>query len=116
MMKRFLLCVMLFAGICSMIVAQTTYALIAGVSAYQNSEMNLGNTTKDAKELKSVLDRLNVKSALLTSKYANYDNIKTKLEKIVETAKSGDKIMFFFLVMVLPAISAPMTGCFPMAI
>lgn len=96
MMKRFLLCVMLFAGICSMIVAQTTYALIAGVSAYQNSEMNLGNTTKDAKELKSVLDRLNVKSALLTSKYANYDNIKAKLEKIVETAKTGDKIMFFF--------------------
>ena len=76
--------------------AQTTYALVAGVSAYRNPQNNLGNTTKDAKDIRRVLDNLNVKSALLTSKYANYSNIKDKLEKIVQTAKSGDKIMFFF--------------------
>lgn len=76
--------------------AQTTYALVAGVSSYRNPQNNLGNTTKDAKDIKRVLDNLNVKSALLTSKYANYSNIKQKLEKIVATAKSDDKIMFFF--------------------
>lgn len=95
-MKKLLLSLLLLMSICSMTLAQTTYALIAGVSAYQNSEMNLGNTTKDAKDLKRVLDQLGVKSALLTSKYANYDNIASKLEKIVSVAKSGDKIMFFF--------------------
>ena len=88
-MKKLLLSLLLLMSICSMTLAQTTYALIAGVSAYQNSEMNLGNTTKDAKDLKRVLDQLGVKSALLTSKYANYDNIASKLEKIVSVAKSG---------------------------
>lgn len=95
-MKRLLFTWLLLIGLCSMTVAQTTYALIAGVSAYQNSEMNLGNTTKDAKDLKRVLDELHVKSSLLTSKYANYDNIVEKLEKIVSAAKVNDKIMFFF--------------------
>ena len=95
-MKRLLFSLMLLINVCSMTVAQTTYALIAGVSAYQNSEMNLGNTTKDAKDLKRVLDELHVKSSLLTSKYANYDNIVEKLEKIVSVAKVNDKIMFFF--------------------
>ncbi len=95
-MKRQLLTLMLLLVISSMAVAQTTYALIAGVSAYQDSQMNLANTTKDAKDLKIVLDELNVKSALLTSKYANYDNIAAKLEKIVAAAKTGDKILFFF--------------------
>lgn len=95
-MKKIVLSFLLLVGIVHLSVAQTTYALIAGVSAYQNSEMNLGNTTKDAKDLKRVLDNLNVKSALLTSKYASYDNIKAKLEKIVTTAKKDDKIMFFF--------------------
>ena len=74
-MKKILFSLLLLLNICSFTMAQTTYALIAGVSSYQNSEMNLGNTTKDAKDLKRVLDQLGVKSALLTSKFANYDNI-----------------------------------------
>ena len=95
-MKKLMTILVLLISISSLTVAQTTYALVAGVSAYQNSENNLGNTTKDAKELKKVLDQLGVKSALLTSKYANYANIADKLEKIVKTAKADDKIMFFF--------------------
>lgn len=95
-MKRLLFSLTLLICLGSVMVAQTTYALIAGVSAYQDSQMNLNNTTKDAKDLKRALDALHVKSALLTSKYANYDNIVSKLEKIVATAKENDKIMFFF--------------------
>lgn len=77
-------------------IAQNTYALVAGVSSYRNPQNNLGNTTKDSKDIKRALDKLNVKSALLTSKHANYANIKEKLEKIVSVAKANDKIMFFF--------------------
>jgi uncharacterized caspase-like protein len=95
-MKRLLFSLTLLICLGSVMVAQTTYALIAGVSAYQDSQMNLNNTTKDAKDLKRALDVLHVQSALLTSKYANYDNIASKLEKIVATAKENDKIMFFF--------------------
>ena len=76
--------------------AQTTYALVAGVSSYQNPQNNLANTTKDAKDIKRVLDHLNIPSALLTSKNANYAKINEKLEKIVSKAGSNDKIMFFF--------------------
>ena len=95
-MKRLFISFVVLFAVCVGASAQQTYALITGVSAYQNSDMNLGNTTKDAKDLKNVLDRLGVKSALLTSKYANHANIAEKLNKIVSVAKPEDKIMFFF--------------------
>lgn len=94
-MKKLLLIMMMVAMTIG-VNAQQTYALIAGVSSYQNENMNLNTTTKDAKALKKVLDNMNVKSALLTSKYANRQNIADKLRKIVATAKKDDKIMFFF--------------------
>ena len=95
MKKLCILTAMMFAIVMG-IQAQQTYALITGVSAYQNSRMNLNTTTKDAKDLRTVLNRFNGKSALLTSKYANSQNIADKLRKIVATAKEEDKIMFFF--------------------
>lgn len=95
-MKRTISTLALFFAFTIAIYAQQTYALVTGVSSYQNSNMNLGNTTKDAKDLKRVLDKLGVKTALLTSKYANNANITEKLNKIVSVAKPEDKIMFFF--------------------
>jgi len=95
-MKKLIFTMALLIALTTGISAQQTYALITGVSAYQNSNMNLGNTTKDAKDMKRVLDKLGVKSALLTSKYANNANITEKLNKIVSVAKPDDKIMFFF--------------------
>lgn len=95
-MKRIITSFALFFAFTIAIYAQQTYALITGVSSYQDSDMNLGNTTKDAKDLKKVLDNLGVKTALLTSKYANNANIAEKLNKIVSVAKPEDKIMFFF--------------------
>ena len=96
MMKKVLLSLALLLLIGGVSVAQTTYALVTGVSAYQNSQMNLYNTTKDSKDIKRALDNLNIKSALLTSKYATNENITEKLNKIISVSKPGDKIMFFF--------------------
>lgn len=76
--------------------SQKTYALLTGVSSYSNSQANLGNTTKDVKEIKKVLDRQGATVATLTSRYANHDNIVNKLKAIVSLAKSDDKIFFFF--------------------
>ncbi len=95
-MKKIFLTMMMLVTMSMAVNAQQTYALITGVSSYKDSEMNLGSTTKDAKDIKNVLDKLGVKSAILTSKYANNSNITEKLKKIVATAKENDKIMFFF--------------------
>lgn len=76
--------------------AQKTYALLTGVSNYRNEQANLYNTTKDVKELKKVLSHQNVMASVLTSKYANHENITRKLNAIVKLAKPNDKIIFFF--------------------
>ena len=96
-MKKFLFSMVLMAACFSLSAsAQKTYALITGVSSYQNSEANLPNTTKDVKALKKVLDKQNVISGVITSKYVNHDNIVKKLEAMVQLAKPDDKIYFFF--------------------
>ena len=76
--------------------AQKTYVLLAGVSSYSNSEANLSNTTKDVKDIKKIFDNQGAIVSIVTSKYANHDNIVEKLNAIVKLAKSDDKIMFFF--------------------
>lgn len=76
--------------------AQRTYALIAGVSNYGDTEVNLHNTTKDVKELGKVLKNQKAVVAMVTSKYANADNIMKKLDAIIKVAKPEDKILFFF--------------------
>lgn len=73
-----------------------TYALLTGVSNYNNQELNLGNTTKDVKELGAVLEKQNATVTLLTSRYATPANIKLKLDVIVRAAKPDDTIIFFF--------------------
>lgn len=80
----------------SSIHAQKTYALLAGVSNYGVDSINLPNATKDVKQLKKVFDNQKFISALITSKFANHDNIKMKLEAIIRLAKPKDKIIFFF--------------------
>lgn len=77
--------------------AQRTYALLAGVSNYNNSQINnLGNTTKDVKEMQTVLKKQGAVVAMVTSKYANSANIMKKLDAIVKLATPNDKIIFFF--------------------
>jgi len=77
--------------------AQKTYVLLTGVSNYGVDSINLFNTTKDVKQLKEkVCDKKGFTTAILTSRYANHQNIVTKLNAIVKLAKSQDRIIFFF--------------------
>ena len=96
-MKRlislFLFGVMAVSGAC----AQNTYVLLVGVSRYSDQKANLNSTTKDVKDIKTVFDNQpNTIVSIVTSKYANHDNIVKKLNAIIQLAKPEDKIMFFF--------------------
>lgn len=76
--------------------AQQTYALLAGVSNYYGNAKNLGNTTKDVKNMKAVLEKQGAKVGMATSKYATKTNITNRLNAIVQLAKPKDKIIFFY--------------------
>lgn len=76
--------------------AQKTYVLLAGVSAYQNSQNNLNYTTVDAKDLAKLFKKQGYKTTLITSKYANRENIKRKLTAVANAAKKKDRIIFYF--------------------
>ncbi|MCH5216389.1 MAG: caspase family protein [Muribaculaceae bacterium] len=73
-----------------------TFVLCVGVSNYDDDELNLSQTTKDAKQFKSVMENATKDITILTSKYANKENIKEKLRAISNRAQKGDKIIFFY--------------------
>lgn len=95
-MKRISSIIVMLILVAVSIPAQRTYALLAGVSNYGVDSINLHTTTKDVKQLKLVLDNQNVKSAVLTSKYANHNNIVNKLNGIIKLAKPNDNIIIYF--------------------
>lgn len=94
-MKRIysLLIVMLCVA---MSVNATTYIICIGVSSYQDSNLNLSQTTKDVKAFKAVMENHTKNITILTSKYANKANFLEKLRAICNRAQKGDKVMFFF--------------------
>ncbi len=73
-----------------------TFVLSIGVSSYQNSEHNLSQTTKDAKAFHSMMKHHTKDAAILTSKYANKENVLKKLRTICKEAGKGDRIIVFF--------------------
>lgn len=73
-----------------------TFVMSVGVSNYQNSQNNLSQTTKDAKQFKAVMENHTKDITILTSKYANKDNILEKLRAISNRAQKGDRIILFF--------------------
>ena len=95
-MKRLTSIFLMLILVALSIQAQKTYALLAGVSNYGINSINLPSATKDVKQLKKVFDNQGFTSALITSKFANRDNIIMKLEAIIRLAKPKDKIIFFF--------------------
>lgn len=96
-MKKVLLILLTLLVFVLQVDAQRTYALLAGVSNYNNSQINnLANTTKDVKEMQTVLKKQGAVVATVTSKYANSENIMKKLDAIVRLATPKDKIIFFF--------------------
>ena len=66
-----------------------TFALIAGVSNYGVEDANLSQTTKDAKAFKQLLSKQTKDITLLTSTYANHDNILEKLRAICNRRKTA---------------------------
>lgn len=73
-----------------------TFVLSVGVSNYQDNDLNLAQTTKDAKQFKSVMENHTKDITILTSKYANKANILEKLRALSNRAQKGDKLVVFF--------------------
>lgn len=95
-MKKNILIILLIFCCINHTYAQRTYVLITGVSNYQDSELNLTQSTKDAKSFAKIMKTQTPNVILLTSRYANYDNIMEKLRAICNRATSKDKIIFFY--------------------
>lgn len=97
-MKRFISIAILslIVALCASVANARTYALVTGVSRYDIEEANLAQSTKDAKAFRDVLLKQTPDVTILTSKYANRNNIMEKLRAICNRAQKGDRIIFFF--------------------
>ncbi|MBR4367414.1 MAG: caspase family protein [Bacteroidaceae bacterium] len=96
-MRNKLLSLLLILCSCLSISAQKTYVLSTGVSNYGDPNINLGNTTKDAKAFGALYKKQkNTSVSILTSSNANKANIKTHIDAIAKLSKPEDKVIFFF--------------------
>jgi len=96
-MKKILSLFVALFVITAHVFAQHTYVLVTGISNYGDAEINLQQTTKDAKAIKEIFEKQsNTTVAILTSKYASDSNIEEKLNAMVKLAKPTDKIIFCF--------------------
>lgn len=93
-MKKTILMLMMLC-LCTAISART-YVLVTGVSRYPDEANNLRQSTKDADSFKKVMLKQTNDVTILTSKYANHDNILQKYRIIANRAKAGDRIVFYF--------------------
>ncbi len=89
-----------------------TFVLIAGVSNYGDENINLSQTTKDAKRFKEVMLTQTRDITTLTSSYATKNNIKEKLRAICNRAGSDDRIVFFFSGHGMPSAFCAYDGAF----
>lgn len=76
--------------------AQTMYVMSIGVSKYADSNNNLTQTTKDAKSFRDIMSNHTDKITLLTSSYANRENVLKKLNSLSKLAKEDDKLIIFY--------------------
>lgn len=95
-MKRLIVLTIITLLIGSVASAQITYVLSIGVSKYADSNNNLTQTTKDAKTFRDIMSNHTDKITLLTSSYANRDNILKKLRGISKLATKNDRIILFY--------------------
>lgn len=94
MKKLFLLTVACLALVFN--VNARTFVLITGVSNYQDEDLNLAQSTKDAKNFKDVMDTQTKDITLLTSKNVTRANVLEKLRAIANRAQKDDSIIFFY--------------------
>ena len=95
-MKRFSILMLFMTILVVNMNAQRTYALLTGVSNYGDEQLNLHNTTKDVKQLKTVMDKIGIVCGVSTSKNVTQANITKRLNTIIEAAKPEDRIIFYF--------------------
>ena len=94
-MKRIL--VALLIAVCAIAGADArTFVLAAGVSNYGDDNINLHQTTKDAKRFKEVMLTQTKDITLLTSKNVTRANLLEKLRAICNRAQKGDRVIFFY--------------------
>lgn len=94
-MKKFLLLVVF--GFCFWgAFAQKTYVLVTAVSSYLDARNNVTQTTKNAKSFAQKMRTQTSDVSILTSSYANHDNVLNKLRAICKVARETDRIIFFF--------------------
>lgn len=73
-----------------------TFVLATGVSNYGNEDVNLSQTTKDAKRFKEVMETQTKDITLLTSKNVTRANVLEKLRAICNRAQKEDRVIFFY--------------------
>lgn len=73
-----------------------TFVLATGVSNYGNEDINLSQTTKDAKRFKEVMETQTKDITILTSSNVTRDNVLEKLRAICNRAQKGDQVVFFY--------------------
>lgn len=95
-MKKLITIIALALFAITTVTAQRTYALVVGVSKYENSANDLAQTTKDAKAFKKVLDHHTKDISIVTSGYATKQKIKENLSAICNRAGVQDRIIFYF--------------------
>ena len=93
-MKRLFLIIIAVLTLCAGADART-FALLVGMSDYDEPDVTK-LSAKDVKDLATVLKQTTKDVTVLTSKYATRENVSAKLKKITETARKGDRIIFFF--------------------
>ncbi|MCM1021942.1 MAG: caspase family protein [Muribaculum sp.] len=94
-MKRIISVFLAIALVCLFAQART-FVLVTGVSNYGNENINLSQTTKDAKAFKRVMETQTKDITLLTSSNASRANILSKLKAICNRAQPSDRIIFYF--------------------
>ena len=82
--------------LCVMSIQARTFVLITGISNYGNGDINLAQTTKDAKRFKEVMATQTKDITLLTSSNVTRANVLEKLSAICNRAQKDDRIIFFY--------------------
>lgn len=96
-MRRIALFIWMLLACLSEISGQKSYALLVGVSNYQEDALNLASPKDDAKKMYDVLgqDPQFVRS-IIQNRYASKKTVLEELSKIAKAASGKDCIVFFF--------------------
>ncbi|MBQ6063718.1 MAG: caspase family protein [Prevotella sp.] len=98
MKKLFLLAMMLISLLG--VQAQRTYALVCGVSQYDDPTgqcVDLNYPAKGVKMMKNVFQKAGFVTSVLTSRHVTEENVMDRLNAIVQIAQPNDKIIFQFI-------------------